>query len=317
MKILDVFVNSQSGTVLREGSANVAKNLQASLGEQVGEINFIAPDLLVSSITGWAASHSDDRAIIIGGGDGSVMTAATTIINQNLGITMGTLPLGTQNFVAQKMGFAAGYREAARQYREAREKKIDVGSVNGMYYLAAASFDRNWVSFYQARELLREKEYFSALQKVFDSVAGAYSSQKNLLTVSMDGGPETVQDTNFLTLSVTPLSPMPYPGIIPKSSRDYIAHIMHFDPQNAGHISLYNLTGGNSYTTSFLYKFLRGEGHRHPALNSTTFQRAVFTESDMVPNKNTVIVLDGEIKETHYPLKVQIHPEALSIYSLN
>jgi diacylglycerol kinase family enzyme len=71
--------------------------------------------------------------IIVGGGDGSVSTAADCLVNTN--IALGVLPLGTLNHFARDLGVPLGWRDAVESLADGEVRAVDVGEVNGRVFI--------------------------------------------------------------------------------------------------------------------------------------------------------------------------------------
>lgn len=82
-----------------------------------------------------ALSPEVDR-IIVAGGDGTVNSALPVLMRA--GKPFGILPLGTANDLAKTLNIPADPVAAAAVIVQGRTRRIDVGSVNGRYFLNAA-----------------------------------------------------------------------------------------------------------------------------------------------------------------------------------
>ena len=91
------------------------------------------PDDLLAAIR----QASDVDMIILGGGDGTLNSAAPAIIER--GLPLGILPLGTANDLTRTLGIPAEPEAAAGIIADGRTRVIDVGSVNGVYFFNVAS----------------------------------------------------------------------------------------------------------------------------------------------------------------------------------
>jgi diacylglycerol kinase family enzyme len=72
-------------------------------------------------------------AIVVGGGDGSASAAATAAAKS--GMALGLLPLGTMNLFARALGIPLEMRAAARALAAGRRVSVDIGEVNGRYFI--------------------------------------------------------------------------------------------------------------------------------------------------------------------------------------
>ena len=94
--------------------------------------------------------HKKYNAYIIGGGDGTVRTAAQILIEQD--IPMAILPLGSFNFLATTLKYPNELEEIFAMIINNKTKNIDVGDINGKFFINHA-----WIGFYYYLLKLREK----------------------------------------------------------------------------------------------------------------------------------------------------------------
>ena len=77
------------------------------------------------------------EALVAGGGDGTINSAASAAIGGK--IPLGVLPLGTLNHFAKDLGIPLDVEEAAKVVLEGIICKVDVGEVNGRIFLNNSS----------------------------------------------------------------------------------------------------------------------------------------------------------------------------------
>jgi diacylglycerol kinase (ATP) len=83
-------------------------------------------------------AHRDDvDAVVIGGGDGTLLGALAGLVETKLPLAI--LPLGTFNELARTLGLPHEPHEIAALLDEGVPIPLDVGCVNGVYYLNEAS----------------------------------------------------------------------------------------------------------------------------------------------------------------------------------
>lgn len=80
-----------------------------------------------------AVSNTD--ALMVGGGDGTVVAAANAAMKR--GIALGILPLGTVNLLAKDLNIPLELEDAVEALAQGRIIEIDVGVVNGQLFLVA------------------------------------------------------------------------------------------------------------------------------------------------------------------------------------
>lgn len=117
-----------------------------------GPVSFVRGDG-VEAMMERRASEGHDR-VIVGGGDGTISTAAATAVRQ--GITLGVLPLGTCNHFARDLGVPRGWKEAMTWLQEATKGRVDLGEVNGHVFINNVS-----VGLYPRMVRKRNKERLS------------------------------------------------------------------------------------------------------------------------------------------------------------
>ena len=81
-----------------------------------------------------AAQATDADAVVIGGGDGTLATAAQRLAASPRPLAI--LPLGTANLVARDLGIPLDPEAAVAQLATWRPRRIDLGEVNGRVFLS-------------------------------------------------------------------------------------------------------------------------------------------------------------------------------------
>jgi diacylglycerol kinase family enzyme len=80
-----------------------------------------------------AVAERGDPLLIVGGGDGTISAAASALVGT--GTKLGILPLGTLNHFARDLGIPADLDEAARLIASGKERRVDVGEMNGRLFI--------------------------------------------------------------------------------------------------------------------------------------------------------------------------------------
>ncbi|RYZ98947.1 MAG: lipid kinase, partial [Moraxellaceae bacterium] len=81
--------------------------------------------------------HSEVDLVIIGGGDGSINSAAEALYRHQL--TLAILPLGTANDLARSLDLPTNLTEAFKVIGENFRCKMDLGVANGHYFFNVAN----------------------------------------------------------------------------------------------------------------------------------------------------------------------------------
>lgn len=98
------------------------------------------------------AAQSDADALVVGGGDGTVRSAARLALQH--GKTLGVLPLGTVNLLARDLGIPLDIHDAIAALAQAEPQPIDVAEVNGRIFLSVSGLGF-FVEMAEAREAWR------------------------------------------------------------------------------------------------------------------------------------------------------------------
>jgi diacylglycerol kinase family enzyme len=93
------------------------------------------PKFLTQIVRAAIASGAD--VIAAGGGDGTISTVANQLVGMN--VALGVLPFGTLNHFAKDLGIPLGAREAVEVVCRGAIKRVDVGEVNGRYFINNSS----------------------------------------------------------------------------------------------------------------------------------------------------------------------------------
>lgn len=132
MKIT-VFLTAGAGVEEDTGEARVAQAFQAARLE--ASIHVVAGAELADRIR--AAVSPDEHTIVVGGGDGSLSTAAGVLAGGTN--PLGVLPLGTLNHFAKDLGIPLALEEAVHTIAQGHSREIDVGEVNGQVFVNNSS----------------------------------------------------------------------------------------------------------------------------------------------------------------------------------
>lgn len=229
---------------------------------------------------------------VIGGGDGTLNTAAGALAETDL--PLGVLPLGTANDFARTLGIPQDTVAAARLIATGAPRPIDLGDVNGHPFLNVASIG---FSADLARAITHEaKQRYGVLG--YAVVAARLLAQSRLFTAHLthDG---TIEKVRTLQVSVG-------------NGRYYGGGMAVAEDASAedGRLDFYSLEVGHWWHLLGLLPALRrgtqGRWHDVRAFRTT----AVTVETRRPRPVNT----DGELV-THTPARFSIRPGALRVYA--
>jgi diacylglycerol kinase family enzyme len=127
------FLNPRAGTLAGYGAEAAAARVGAALAASGLDcaVETVAPDELAERVR--RARDSGADAVIVGGGDGSLNTAAGLLAGS--GTALGVLPLGTFNHFAKDLGIPLDLGGAVRALAASRPAALDVAEVNGRIFI--------------------------------------------------------------------------------------------------------------------------------------------------------------------------------------
>jgi diacylglycerol kinase family enzyme len=119
------------------------------------------PDMARNAVKGGA------RAVVAGGGDGTVSAIAGVLVGSD--VALGVLPLGTLNHFAKDMGLPLGEEDAVRAALTGRVVQVDAGEVNGRIFLNNSSIGLypRMVRFREAERRKGHNKWFAFLRAIF------------------------------------------------------------------------------------------------------------------------------------------------------
>ena len=132
-----VFLNAKARAIRNEGVPPVLARVREAC-EAAGlpaRIEVIEPDRMEDAIRRALASGAE--TVVVGGGDGTVRTAAQVLAGSD--VALGILALGTLNHAARDLGLPTDLGESARAVARGEARKIDVGELDGKVFVNNSS----------------------------------------------------------------------------------------------------------------------------------------------------------------------------------
>ena len=170
---IPAFVNASSGSADEARSA-----LEADTHFQVTDVK---PDELGKHIT--AAIAAGATRVLVSGGDGTIATAAETLISGPTELAI--LPGGTLNHFARDLGISTEAAEALATASGGSCRTVDVGTVNGKLFLNTSSVGA-YVRFVKLREYL-EKRFGYRLASAIAALRTLFQFQLFTVELEVDG----------------------------------------------------------------------------------------------------------------------------------
>lgn len=148
-----LILNNDAGSVNGDRDTVPASAIVQAFREEGTQVQLrpAAPAQLLETLRAAVAARPD--AIFVGGGDGTISTAATVLTDSN--IPLGVLPLGTLNHFARDLGLPTDWREAVSVLARGQVRTVDVGEVNEHVFINNCSIG-SYAEAVRKRDALRE-----------------------------------------------------------------------------------------------------------------------------------------------------------------
>lgn len=134
-KRITVVINARAGASDRTALAGQLEAMLQSAGIRGQVILARSGDAVRSAAQ--AAANGQADVVVAGGGDGTINTVAAALVGSE--IALGVLPLGTLNHFAKDLGISLDPDTALRDVMAGHTVRVDVGEVNGRYFLNNSS----------------------------------------------------------------------------------------------------------------------------------------------------------------------------------
>ncbi|MBA2711272.1 MAG: diacylglycerol kinase [Tatlockia sp.] len=233
------------------------------------------------------------KIILIGGGDGSIRTAAQYCANTS--IQLGVLPLGTMNHLAKELNLPQSPEELVAVIKNQSVCQVDVGEVNGLIFLNNSS-----IGFYP-KFTIRRIRYGKFYNKWISYIPSFIDSLKKHEVFKVDIKSKNLNrslKTSFLMISNNIYS-LKFPLTIKRDSfKDATLGLYYF---KQGKIRLMKIL-----------RSLFNNKKNFEILKSEAPIEMYFLEKDEVS-----ISLDGEVLKVKNPLHYKSRPKSLNLLMNN
>jgi diacylglycerol kinase family enzyme len=130
-------INRKSGTIAENPELSHERGMDRLFKEAgiSADVHLVTPSQFEMELH--RAADSDSEVIVVGGGDGSVNTAANIIRGTRK--ILGVLPMGTLNNFAKSVGMPADVSDAVKALARSVTLSVDLGEVNGMVFVNNSS----------------------------------------------------------------------------------------------------------------------------------------------------------------------------------
>ncbi|HZO29840.1 MAG TPA: diacylglycerol kinase family protein [Chloroflexota bacterium] len=157
-----------------EAAAALGWRLDVAETVAVGDATLLAAD----------AARSGQPIVLAGGGDGTLNEVIQALAGTNTAV--GAVPLGTVNVWARELGLSLDPAEATRQLLRGQVRRLDLGRVNGRYFLLMAGLGFDAVAVH-AVEGTPQKRRFGALAFFAAGALEAFRTRGQRLRLRADG----------------------------------------------------------------------------------------------------------------------------------
>jgi diacylglycerol kinase (ATP) len=133
------------------------------------------------------ASTNGVQLVIVAGGDGTIEAVVRAIANTQ--ITLGIIPLGTRNNLAASLNIPNNFHQAVRIIKEGQISSIDLGKVDGYYFLEVVGIGLE-ASLFPCGEDVKEaakKNAFAPIGSIFSGLKTFFAFHPHRLTLRLDG----------------------------------------------------------------------------------------------------------------------------------
>lgn len=288
---LEVIINCSSGPGHEEGVRNTVADAFKAAGLDA-RISMAATGSEVTALA-QRALKGDAKTIVAGGGDGTISSVASVLINTDK--ILGILPFGTMNHFAKDLRIPPDLAGAVKIIAAGHQKRVDVGEVNGHAFINNSS-----LGLYPTIVHKREKQQRLGWHKWPAYIWAALAVLRRYpflnVRVAVDGA-----DLNSRT---------PFVFIGNNKYEMETLNIGGRDHLDKGELSLYmtNRTGRLGLVRLALRALLRGLRHEKDFLALCTKEIWIETR-----HKHLRVALDGEVIRITPPLHYRALPRVLSV----
>jgi len=241
-----------------------------------------------------AAVRENPEALVVGGGDGTVLAAVAALGDSR--VPLGILPLGTFNTLSRDLGLPQNWQAAIGALADAGVRRIDVARVNGRPFLSLCV-----LGFFAsaARDGLGGRPWWMKATRTLWHTFQSYLDYPEMDLHLETGGHTHDERTRFVGIANNPFQDDA--GLI----------VPQRETLDAGELAVYVAAHSTRWGIMRAgMAFLAGRLSRDPDL---TIHSAQSARIDVAGRKRLHLLLDGEVIRESLPLRFSIHPRQLSV----
>ncbi len=290
-----ILINRKAGTLVSRGARAVVESLrrQAKAAGATAEIRLLHP----ASMNAALEAARDDKvydAVIVGGGDGTISSAAGLFADS--GKPLGILPLGTMNLFARSLRIPIDIDTALAALLAATPAAVDLCSVNDRIFTHHVALGLH-------PTILRKREamkYRGRLSKIWASLRAYVQTLRRPPTLSIVtkiDGKTSQRRTNTLIVSNN-------------SFIEGLGHLPYAENPQGGHLAIYVATSRNRRDLLRLSSAVAlGAWVKNPLLESHVAEEA---EIALRKRRHVLASVDGELIGLASPLRIVCRKGALT-----
>ncbi|RUW03513.1 MULTISPECIES: diacylglycerol kinase family protein [unclassified Mesorhizobium] len=288
-------LNKDGGTLRTTDVAAFAdrvRELLEAAGHSV-QIDIVAGGEIATALEKAIARRNVD-VVLAGGGDGTVSTAASLLMNTKKALAI--LPAGTMNLFARSLGIPQTLEAALKAFTDGEVKAVDMATANGHPFVHQFS-----IGMHARMVQLREKmDFGSRLGKMRASVRAAWATIKNPRTLKVT---LTIGKTDIITRAT---------GIGISNNLFGEGHLPYADNPAGGVLGIYvSVARRRRDLVKLLLAMLRGRWRQSEHVEIHQADKAVL-KIHSSPTKFKA-VMDGELVKLERETTVEIHPATLNV----
>lgn len=149
-----VILNEEAGSLQGENPRLAPEDVRAAMAAEgvTADVRVVAAGHMAETLT--MLLKNPPEALFVGGGDGTISTAASLLAGGT--VPLGVLPLGTYNHFARDLGIPPTWRSAVTALVQGGRRRVDLGEVNERTFINNCSI--GWYAeAVRRREALRRK----------------------------------------------------------------------------------------------------------------------------------------------------------------
>ncbi|KAB0679874.1 diacylglycerol/lipid kinase family protein [Aureimonas leprariae] len=241
-----------------------------------------------------AAKRDDIDVLVVGGGDGTVSSAAGKLMGRH--VALGVLPAGTMNLFARTLQIPLQLPQAIAALAEGEIAEVDIATVNGRPFVHQFA-----VGMHARMVRIRERlNYGSKVGKVLASWRAIFGAVRRLPIVELEV--ELKGETKRLKTPALAISNNLYGE----------GHLPYADDPQGGELGIYICqTTDRLAVAKLTLAILFGTWRNSPSLGVYTADRVVFDYRHR--HRRDRAVRDGELEDVEVRSEVVLHKRALKV----